>query len=85
MKHLILVAITSLFCVSCSNRDDAFCACMSAGEAFNQQSKKVLNGANDPDDLAKHLALKKEKEKACKNYETMDGPTMLKKKAACKE
>lgn len=68
---------------ACSERDEKFCKCLEVGNELNAFSAKLLsNGASET--TAKKLKeIKSRKQKACEDYITMDGPEMIKKKAAC--
>jgi hypothetical protein len=68
---------------ACSNKDEKFCECLKASEAFESVNRKVLSGNRDEKTLKEATSLKKEKEKVCEDYLYMDGPTMLEKKKAC--
>lgn len=83
MQRLILIC--SLFWIigACSSKDEAFCNCLKAGEAFNAQSERMLEDQTNPAEREKYKQLRKKKEESCRDYRTMDGPTMLKKKQAC--
>ena len=82
MKKIVIIA--SVFLMSaCNSKDEQFCKCLSAGEKLNNYSAKLMQAditKEKADSLKELRAVKKE---ACKDYKTMKGPEMLKKKAEC--
>ena len=85
MKKFSLLVGTALCLLSCSSQDDAFCNCLSATESLNNYTEKLMSKQATAEEAEKVKELRNEKDKACKAYETMDGPTMLKKKEACEQ
>lgn len=83
MKKLTIVALFSIILISCSNRDEAFCDCMSAGEELNNYAQKLMEHEATKTEAQELKVLRDKKQAACKAYETMDGPTMIEKKKAC--
>lgn len=73
----------SLALYSCSNRDEAFCDCMKAGEELNNFAQKLMEQEATESEAKELKSLRDNKKEACKAYETMDGPTMIEKKKAC--
>lgn len=82
MKKIIAIALLLFTAVSCSS-DDAFCECLSAGEAFNEESQKFLDKTPTPEEEAKLKELKEAKVNACADYQTMGGDEMRALKEAC--
>ena len=80
MKKFVLIALVF---TACSQRDEQFCKCLEAGEKFNVEANKLLNGKSSSMSKVERAKLKKDKEIACANYQTMTGEEMLKRKADC--
>lgn len=80
MKKLTFISIVLL--ASCSQKDEAFCNCISVADDFEKESAAILNGEKEVDEKV-FRKLKQEKEMACKDYLTMSGEVMLKKKETC--
>ena len=70
---------------SCSNKDAAFCECMSAGGGVDDYAQDLMEGEATKEQATKLKDLRTKKDIACASYETMDGPTMIEKKKACEE
>ncbi len=84
MKKISVVLFLTVL-AACSQKDEAFCKCLSESEKLNEKSQEIFNeGVNEAN--AKALKEIKEKQnKACADYKNMSGPDMLKRKEACKE
>ncbi|MES2800232.1 MAG: hypothetical protein V4638_09475 [Bacteroidota bacterium] len=80
-----ICTLVVLFSACSSEKDQVFCDCMTAGEELNNHSKKLLEGAVTQEMADKQQVLLKTKKEKCKNYQTMSGPEMQKRKEACKE
>ena len=80
MKKFLFVALVF---TACTERDEQFCKCLEAGEKFNVEANKLLNGKASSLSKEERAKLKKDKETACANYQTMTGEEMLKRKADC--
>lgn len=84
MKYYFTLLSLTLVLAACSEKDEQFCACMEAGEAFNEAAAKILQeGTVSTEAQDQFQELKKEKETACANYTSMSGEEMLKRKAEC--
>lgn len=68
---------------SCSQRDDQFCECLEIGNQLNEFSATILEEGATSETANKLKELKSTKQKACEGFLKMDGPEMIKKKAAC--
>lgn len=82
MKNLLIIS-TILILSACNSKDEQFCECLKAGEELNVYSSSLLQEEITKEKSDKLKNLKKLKTEACKDYQTMDGPEMLKKKAEC--
>lgn len=80
MKKILFVALVF---TACSQRDEQFCKCLEAGEKFNVEANRLLSGKSSSLSKEERAKLKKYKETACANYQTMTGEEMLKRKADC--
>ena len=82
MKQFILIG---LLLTACGPSDQQFCTCMEAGEEFNKIAAEMLesDAASNDEKKAQFADLKKKKETACADYQTMSGEEMLKRKAEC--
>lgn len=81
-------AVSLLVLVACSGsegdeKDEQFCKCMEAGEALNAFSETIWKKTPTAEDASKMNELKANKEKECKDYQTMDGKEMIKRKEKC--
>lgn len=84
MSKYILTAF--IFCLfACSQRDQKMCDCLDSGDKLNKFSSKLLLREASSKDVAEMQKLKADKNKKCKDYQTMSGEEMLKKKATCAE
>lgn len=81
MKKIIVLLFIGF--ASCSETDEQFCKCLDASEKFDKVANDLLSGKTSETSPEERKALKKEKEKACENYQTMSGEEMLKRKADC--
>jgi hypothetical protein len=81
MKYLYLIALLFLF--SCKSKDEKMCACLESGEKLNDFSSSILVKEISESDLKEMEKLKNDKKLKCKDYQTMSGEEMLKKKASC--
>lgn len=82
-RYVWLFLISGIMLCACTGRDEAFCRCLEAGEELNVQSEKMLKDSSNPAERKKYHDLKRQKEKVCRSFQTMDGPTMIEKKRAC--
>lgn len=82
MKNLLIIS-SILILSACNSKDEQFCECLKAGEELNVFSSSLLQEEITKEKSDKLKNLKKLKTEACKDYQTMDGPEMLKKKAEC--
>lgn len=80
MKKIVFISLVLI--TSCSQKDEAFCNCISVADEFEKESAAILNGEKAVDEEV-FRKLKHEKEMACKEYLTMSGEEMLKKKETC--
>jgi hypothetical protein len=83
MKKIMILFMGIVLLNACSSKDEKFCECLKASEAFESVNRKVLAGKRDDRTLKEAISLKKEKEKVCEDYLYMDGQTMLEKKKDC--
>jgi len=83
MKYLLPALI---FCLcACGPTDPKMCDCLDAGDKLNQFSSKLLSKEATPKEVAEMKKLKADKTSKCKDYQTMSGEEMLKRKAECGE
>ena len=68
---------------SCSQRDNKFCECISAGEKLNNFSQELLERGAEKQDEAKIQSLRAAKDSACADFYTMGGDAMREKKKEC--
>jgi hypothetical protein len=85
-----MVRITGVFILvmvlsSCSQKDSQFCECMEAGKELNEFAQTLWEKNVTKADADKQKQLKEAQTEACKNYQTMDGTEMLKRKEACED
>jgi hypothetical protein len=80
-KTVILTGLVLLF--SCSQRDEQFCECLEIGNQLNEFSSTILTDGASLESAEKLNEIKAKKQKACEGFLTMDGPEMIRKKAAC--
>lgn len=80
-KTFVLAGLALLF--SCSQRDEQFCECLEIGNQLNEFSSTILSDGPSVESAQKLNEIKSKKQKACEGYLTMDGPEMIRKKAAC--
>ena len=76
---LLVAAVT----LSCSQRDNKFCECISAGEKLNNFSQELLERGAEKQDEAKIQSLRAAKDSACADFYTMGGDAMREKKKEC--
>jgi len=69
--------------LSCSQRDNKFCECISAGEKLNNFSQELLERVAEKQDEAKIQSLRAAKDSACADFYTMGGDAMREKKKEC--
>ncbi len=69
--------------LSCSQRDNKFCECISAGEKLNNFSQELLERGAEKQDEAKIQSLRAAKDSACSDFYTMGGDAMREKKKEC--
>lgn len=69
--------------LSCSQRDNKFCECISAGEKLNNFSQELLERGAEKQDEAKIQSLRAAKDSACADFYTMGGDAMREKKKEC--
>ena len=83
MKYLLLLSL-SLILFSCSQKDEKFCACIKESESLNNLNQKILSGNRINSERIKKVKDQINRKKdACKDYEYMTGPEMLKLKKSC--
>lgn len=83
MNYLLLLSL-SLILFSCSQKDENFCACIKESESLNTLNQKILRGDSINSESIKEVKEQiKRKKNACKDYEYMTGPEMLKLKKSC--
>ncbi len=82
MKQLIVIG---LLLSACSPSDEQFCTCMEAGEKFDKIASEMLQPENqsNTEKQQEFTMLKNKKEEACKDYQTMSGEEMIRRKADC--
>ena len=82
--HYLLLLFTSLILFSCSPKDEKFCACIKESESLNTLNQKILRGESINSESVKEVKDQINRKKdACKDYEYMTGPEMLKLKKSC--
>ena len=78
--------VLALLFASCTQQEGRFCDCMEAGEILNEETAKIMNSGEASEKDEKNIqALKDEKKKLCKEFETLDGETMRELKKSCAE
>lgn len=93
LKSFLQLFIFCLLVFSCSS-PDPICGCIEAGNELNKKAHSILeNGSIDRLSDRSHQSnlkdetelkrLKKEKKKACKEFETMGGEEMKKRMEEC--
>lgn len=82
MKNILIISTICLLS-ACNSKDEQFCDCLKAGEELNVFSSDLMQGKITKEKADKLKKLKSLKADACKDYQTMSGPEMLEKKAAC--
>lgn len=85
MKKKLFFVGTLVILSSCGSKDNQFCSCLKAGDELNAHSVQLFDGNISKEKAEKQQKLIKAKKEACKNYETMTGPEMLKRKKECAE
>lgn len=80
---MFFVGIVIMFASCKSSNDEQFCKCLKAGDALNDHSVTLFEGEINKEKANKQQELIKAKKEACKNYESMTGPEMLKRKKEC--
>jgi hypothetical protein len=80
---IIALFLLSVSLLSCSRKDQQFCDCLAISEKMNRLSKELIVRGASQEKVNELIALKKTKVAECKNYQTMGGEEMLKKKQAC--
>jgi hypothetical protein len=80
---LVCLVIGLVLIGSCTSKDPKMCACLEAGEKFNDYNASILMEVKTPEIVAKYKQLEKEKLEKCIDFQTMSGEEMLKKKATC--
>lgn len=81
MRFYLFISLFLLF--SCGSGDQKICECLEAGDRLNQLSAELLEGEVTPAKKEEMLKLKQEKNRKCKEFESMGGEEMLKRKAEC--
>ena len=81
MKYISI--ITLLILTSCSNKDEQFCKCLTAGEELNEYTQQFFDKLPSSKEESKVSELKETKKAACKDYQMMSGDIMRQKKAEC--
>ena len=86
MKKVFVVLFGVILLASCSSdKDQAFCDCLTAGDKLNEYQQKLLQTPPNAEEQVELKKLRDEKNEACKDYELLDGETMRAKKSACEE
>jgi hypothetical protein len=82
--HYLHLLFTYLILFSCSQKDEKFCACIKESESLNSLNQKILRGDSINSESIKEVKEQINRKKdACKDYEYMTGPDMLKLKKSC--
>jgi fatty acid/phospholipid biosynthesis enzyme len=85
MKKYIFFTTLSTFLIACSQKDEAFCECLKANDALNEETIRLMESdevlGQDDSELK---ALRKTKDEVCAPYETMGGEELKKLQEACK-
>ena len=83
MNYLHLLSLP-LILFSCSPKDEKFFACIKESESLNSLNQKILRGDSINSQSIKEVKEQINRKKdACKDYEYMTGPEMLKLKKTC--
>ena len=83
MKKVVVLYVLLIF-YSCSQKDEKFCACIKESESLNTLNQKILRGDSiNSESIKKVKDQINRKRDACKDYEYMTGPDMLKLKKSC--
>lgn len=81
-KSVLPLFVVALSLTACGEKD-AICSCIEAGDKLNKLSGEVLQGKKSEIDQKAWKQLKADKEKKCREFETMGGPEMLERKKDC--
>jgi hypothetical protein len=83
MRYYLFIPAFLLF--SCGTKDTKMCECLEVGEELNQLSAKLLTSEVTEQQKKDLFRLRAEKDKKCKDFQTMGGEEMLKRKAECQK
>lgn len=83
MKKSFLPLVIVVLSLTACGEKDSICACIEAGDKLNKLSSEVLEGKKSDINQQEWKKLKVDKEKKCKEFETMSGPEMLERKKNC--
>lgn len=83
MKAILVASLIGIALSGCGR--DSICECIEAGDALNKKSGEILSkGTASKADEKVIGELRKTKKEKCLEFETMDGPQMMERKASCK-
>ena len=83
MRFYLFMSLFLLF--SCGSKDTKMCDCLEAGDKLNQLSADLLVSEVTKDQQEEMVSLKKDRDVKCKDFQTMSGEEMLRRKAECQE
>lgn len=82
LKAIVVGSLMGITLSGCGR--DSICECIEAGDALNKKSSEILSkGEVSKADETAIGELRKTKKEKCQEFETMDGPQMMERKASC--
>jgi hypothetical protein len=85
MKKTFIVFGFAAFLFSCSEAEDKLCDCIKVGDKLNQKTHEILQSEPTEKSVKELKALRKEKDKACKDFKDMSGKELMRRKETCEK
>lgn len=85
MRKNIFIISALILLSSCSNKSEEFCNCLKTTEKLNIETSKVLEDGPSEKSKAELKRLRSLKMDACKKFETMGKPQLLKLQEECEK
>ena len=82
MRFYLFTAL-SFVLLACGSKDTKMCDCLEVSDRLNQLSSELLINDVTPAQKKEMKSLQKQKDKKCKDFQTMSGEEMLKLKEDC--
>lgn len=82
MKKILIPALLFTL-VACGPKDKKFCECLKLSDQLTEASQEALKNNSSQEVITKIDSLRTIKNDKCADYATLDGETLLKKKADC--